>query len=54
MMFAFGALLDLEKPAYSKEANYYYQLARAALAVDSVFEEQSIPAIQALASVPCI
>ncbi|KAI0321025.1 fungal-specific transcription factor domain-containing protein [Amylostereum chailletii] len=48
MMLAIGALMDLERPAYSYDANHYYQLARAALAVDSVFEEQSIPAIQAL------
>jgi hypothetical protein len=49
MMLALGALLDLDLRPYSNEASQYYQLARAALAVDSVFEEQSIPAIQALA-----
>ena len=45
---AMGALLDLDRPPHSYDANYYYQLGRAALTVDSVFEEQSIPAIQAL------
>ena len=54
MMLAMGALMDLERPPYSYDANYYYQLARASLAVDSVFEEQSIPAIQALARLPPI
>jgi hypothetical protein len=49
MMLAIGALLDLDAPAHSYDANHYYQLGRAALSVDSVFEEQSIPAIQALA-----
>ncbi|KAH9989851.1 fungal-specific transcription factor domain-containing protein [Russula vinacea] len=48
MMLAIGALLDLDAPAHSYDANHYYQLGRAALSVDSVFEEQSIPAIQAL------
>ncbi len=49
MMLAIGALLDLDAPPHSYDANHYYQLGRAALSVDSVFEEQSIPAIQALA-----
>ena len=48
-MLAIGALLDLDAPAHSYDANHYYQLGRAALSVDSIFEEQSIPAIQALA-----
>ena len=49
MMLAIGALLDLEAPPQSYDANHYYQLGRAALSVDPIFEEQSIPAIQALA-----
>jgi hypothetical protein len=49
MMLAIGSLLDLEAPPQSYDANHYYQLGRAALSVDSIFEEQSIPAIQALA-----
>ena len=49
MMLAIGALLDLEAPPHSYDANHYYQLGRAALSVDPIFEEQSIPAIQALA-----
>jgi hypothetical protein len=49
MMLAIGSLLDLEAPPNSYDANHYYQLGRAALSVDSIFEEQSIPAIQALA-----
>ncbi len=48
-MLAIGALLDLDAPPHSYDANHYYQLGRAALSVDSVFEEQSITAIQALA-----
>ncbi|KAF8498708.1 fungal-specific transcription factor domain-containing protein [Russula emetica] len=48
MMLAIGALLDLDAPPHSYDANHYYQLGRAALSVDSVFEEQSITAIQAL------
>jgi hypothetical protein len=49
MMLAIGALLDLDAPPHSYDASHYYQLGRAALSVDSMFEEQSIPAIQALA-----
>ncbi|KAI0305961.1 hypothetical protein B0F90DRAFT_1808515 [Multifurca ochricompacta] len=48
MMLAIGALLDLDAPPHSYDASHYYQLGRAALSVDSIFEEQSIPAIQAL------
>ncbi|TFK39379.1 fungal-specific transcription factor domain-containing protein [Crucibulum laeve] len=48
MVLALGTLLDLEKPAHNPEAMQYYQLARAALALDSVLEEQSISGIQAL------
>ncbi|KAK0467253.1 fungal-specific transcription factor domain-containing protein [Desarmillaria tabescens] len=48
MVLAMGALMDLELPAHSPEAIQYYQLAKAALSINSVFEEQSIPGIQAL------
>jgi len=49
MMLAIGALLDLDALPHSNDANNYYQLGRVALSVDSIFEEQSIPAVQALA-----
>ncbi|KAG6864621.1 hypothetical protein C0991_008242 [Blastosporella zonata] len=48
MILALGSLLDLDRPAHSPETMQYYQLARAALALDSVLEEQTIPGIQAL------
>ena len=48
MVFALGTLMDLDKPYLSVEATQYYQLARASLALDSILEHQSIPAIQAL------
>ncbi|KAF5369213.1 hypothetical protein D9757_010030 [Collybiopsis confluens] len=48
MALAIGTLLDLDRQSHAPEATQYYELGRAALAVDSVFEEQSIPAIQAL------
>lgn len=50
MALAIGTLLDLEKPAHNAEATSYFELARAALALDSVMDEQSIPGIQALVS----
>ncbi|KAF9078127.1 fungal-specific transcription factor domain-containing protein [Rhodocollybia butyracea] len=48
MILAIGALLDFDQQSHSPAASRFYELGRAALAVDSVFEEQSIPAIQAL------
>jgi len=48
MVIALGALVDLGKPAHSPEAMQYYHLGRAALAIDSVLDEQSISGIQAL------
>ncbi|KAJ7594322.1 fungal-specific transcription factor domain-containing protein [Mycena floridula] len=47
-ILATGTLLDLDLPAHNPESTRYYQLGRAALAIDSIFDEQSIPAIQAL------
>jgi len=52
MALALGVLLDLERPAHSPESKQFYQLGRAALALDSVLDEPSIPGIQALVS-PC-
>jgi hypothetical protein len=52
MALALGTLLDLDRPARCPESKQFYQLARAALTLDSVLEEQSIPAIQALVSQP--
>lgn len=48
MVLALGTLFDLDQPYLSVEATQYYQLARAALSLDSVLEHQTIPAIQAL------
>jgi hypothetical protein len=50
MALALGTLLDLERPAHSPESKQFYQLSRAALTLDSVLDEQSFPAIQALVS----
>ncbi|KAJ7132086.1 fungal-specific transcription factor domain-containing protein [Mycena epipterygia] len=48
MVLALGTLVDLNMPAHSAEARQYYELSRAALAIDSVLEEPSIAGIQAL------
>lgn len=50
MVLALGTLMDLDRPSHSSEATHYYQLARAALSLDSIFEEQTITGIQALVS----
>ena len=51
MVFALGALMDLDLPAHSPQAMQFYHLGRAALAIKSVFDEQSIPGIQALVNI---
>ncbi|KAF8627682.1 hypothetical protein AX15_004301 [Amanita polypyramis BW_CC] len=48
MVLALGTLLDLNRPPHSPDAMHYYQLGRAALALESVLEEQSISAVRAL------
>ncbi|KAG5645716.1 hypothetical protein DXG03_005411 [Asterophora parasitica] len=48
LILAMGSLLDLDLPSHNAESKRYYQLGRAALALDSVLEEQSIAGIQAL------
>jgi hypothetical protein len=48
MILAIGILMDLDRPAHSAEAMFYYHLARAALSIDSILEEQTIAGIQAL------
>ena len=48
MIFAVGALVDLNLEPFNKEADHYYQLAKAALSLDAIMEEPSITAIQAL------
>ncbi|KIL65536.1 hypothetical protein M378DRAFT_10667 [Amanita muscaria Koide BX008] len=48
MVLALGAFLDLDRPPHSPEAMQYYQFGRAALSLESVLEEQSIAAVQAL------
>lgn len=52
MVLALGALLDLSQRAQCPEAMQYYQLGRVALSLDSILEEHSIPAIQALVGRP--
>ncbi|KAJ4473795.1 hypothetical protein J3R30DRAFT_3406645 [Lentinula aciculospora] len=47
-VIALGALLDLEGPAHSSEAKWYYQLGKAALALESVLDSCSLSTIQAL------
>lgn len=48
LVLALGTLLDTDKPPRSPEAHSYYELACAALSIDSPLEQPSIPAIQAL------
>ena len=48
MVLAIGSLMDSRLPSYSVEAEKYHQLARAALFQNSVFDEPTLGAVQAL------
>ncbi|KAJ4494166.1 fungal-specific transcription factor domain-containing protein [Lentinula lateritia] len=48
LVIALGALLDLEGQAHSQEAKWYYQLGKAALALEPVLDSSSLSTIQAL------
>ncbi|KAG6816393.1 hypothetical protein H0H87_006305 [Tephrocybe sp. NHM501043] len=48
IVLAIGTLVDLSLPPYSLEAQHYYRLSRAALALQSVLGEQSIVTIKVL------
>ncbi|KII85775.1 hypothetical protein PLICRDRAFT_56260 [Plicaturopsis crispa FD-325 SS-3] len=48
MVLAIGTLMDERQTSYGIEAEKYYQLARAALFRDSLFDEPTINAVQAL------
>ncbi|KAI5123792.1 hypothetical protein M0805_009087 [Coniferiporia weirii] len=48
MAFAVGTLVDLRQVAFSAEADHYYQLAKAAITLQSVLERPELVSIQAL------
>jgi Fungal specific transcription factor domain len=48
IIFALGALVDTDQEAFSAEATHYYQLAKAALGLQSVFVRPRLMTIQAL------
>lgn len=48
LIFAIGALLDLNQEPYNSEGEHYHQLARAALCLQPVLEKPSSVTIQAL------
>jgi hypothetical protein len=48
MVLAIGSLMDTRLPSYSVEAEKYHQLARAALFQNSIFDEPTLGAVQAL------
>ncbi|KAG6888565.1 hypothetical protein C0995_007354 [Termitomyces sp. Mi166 len=48
MVLAIGCLVDTGLPAYNLEAERYHQLARAALFSNSIFDDPTIHAVQAL------
>ncbi|KLO11085.1 hypothetical protein SCHPADRAFT_921876 [Schizopora paradoxa] len=47
-VFAMGALLDLEQEPYNAESVHYYNLAKAAISLQSIFDKPELVTIQAL------
>ncbi len=47
-ILALGALLDLNLPPYNQEAEHFYDLGRAALSLQAVYESPGIQAVQAM------
>ncbi|KAG6853337.1 hypothetical protein C0991_005164 [Blastosporella zonata] len=47
-LFSLGALLDLNLPPYSSEAEHYYELGRAALGMRAVFDSPQMDTVQAM------
>ncbi|EJD08184.1 uncharacterized protein FOMMEDRAFT_138150 [Fomitiporia mediterranea MF3/22] len=48
IVLAVGVLVDLKRPSHDTAAVRYFQLSKAALSIDAVLEDPSIPGIQAL------
>ncbi|EJD07477.1 uncharacterized protein FOMMEDRAFT_75316 [Fomitiporia mediterranea MF3/22] len=48
IVLAVGILVDLKRPSHDTAGVRYFQLSKAALSLDAVLEDPSIPAIQAL------
>ncbi|KAJ7212964.1 hypothetical protein GGX14DRAFT_445819 [Mycena pura] len=48
LVFGLGALVDLDLPPYSPEADHYFDLACAAMSVKSLFENSTVLTVQAL------
>ncbi|KAG9219101.1 hypothetical protein CCMSSC00406_0001511 [Pleurotus cornucopiae] len=48
MVFSLGSLMDLTLPSHSPESENYHQVARAALALRSVFDSPEISTVQAI------
>ncbi|KAJ7059715.1 hypothetical protein C8F01DRAFT_1254624 [Mycena amicta] len=48
MIFALGALVDVALPPFSDEAKSYFELARAAMSVKSLFDNPGVLSVQAL------
>ncbi|KAJ7743140.1 fungal-specific transcription factor domain-containing protein [Mycena metata] len=48
IVLAIGSLMDTNEPAYNLEAEKYHQLARAALFLNSFFDQPTITAVQSL------
>lgn len=54
IVFGIGALVDCNLPPYSLEAQHYYRLARAALALQPVLEKSSVVTIKVRRYSNCI
>ncbi|KAF7341474.1 Zn(2)-C6 fungal-type domain-containing protein [Mycena venus] len=53
LIFALGALVDLDLPAYNSEAEQYFDLASGAMSVNSLFADPTVATTQALTLFAC-
>ncbi|KAF7360644.1 Zn(2)-C6 fungal-type domain-containing protein [Mycena venus] len=53
LIFALGSLVDLDLPANSSESDHYFDLAVAAMSIQSLFDDPTVVTVQALALLAC-
>jgi hypothetical protein len=53
LIFALGALVDLDLPPYNYEADHYFDLACAAMSIKPLFEQPTAVTVQALMLLSC-
>ncbi|KAF7376607.1 Zn(2)-C6 fungal-type domain-containing protein [Mycena sanguinolenta] len=53
LIFALGSLVDLDLPPYNSDADHYFDIACAAMAIKPFFENPTVVTVQALTLISC-